>query len=281
MDNTSGRAAKGAREAAASVVAHVRRLVDGHNHARQQPELSDVDAVSTTRDGAAQRWRSFNAGLEEVQAKLANDTVAIPSQVFQAQLLLALRHQASLKLKDRGGLPVEACVSAGPGLVNLANCSEERSCQWCPRPLAILWRLHESGLLPLKRLLEMNEAFPSPFVHHNLRTGEGRRGLFEKPSEDVTDLIVRDMTALVTRSASEAGDLDHQQGDAGSLLSDVARHLFDIGYRKPSSGLEGLAAGGDTNGASSVGRGQLNETLATRAARGVLDRLCSGPEMFR
>lgn len=221
--------------------------------------------------GAQQLWRRFNAGLEEVQAQLARN--AAPAQVLQEHLLSALRQEASIAVSDRS-----------PGAV------------------AVLWRLHESGLLPLSRLLEANEVWPFPFFvgHHGGSGGDNPRGgKLGECCEDCTDSIVHDMRTLVMKSARQADDgeasprntagsrlatneaEDPGVEEAAALVSRVAKYLFDLGFRKLPAGLEGLAVGGNTIVANYSGSGRTGDALSCRAARRVLDRLCCGLEMFR
>lgn len=230
-------------------------------------------------DRGAEQWRRFTAGLEEVRVRLARSVV--PTQVLQEHLLLALRRDAS--------------IAHTPG-------GSDRS----PRAVAVLWHLHESGLLPLSRLLEANEMFPFSFFagHHRSGGDSQRGGELGECCEDCTDFIVHDMRTLVMESA---GQTDHHsyQHEGGSsrrdmacsklsideaenlgaeeetaLVSRVAKYLFDLGYRKLPADLEGLAVEGTTTVASSLGRGHTGDVLSCRAARRILDRLCCGPEMF-
>lgn len=199
LDKTSGRVAEAARDSAAAVIGLLR--------------------------SAGNRRGEIDAGLLAVRAQLTRD--AVHSQVFQAQLLLALRHEES------------------------ANC--EGKCAGIGEPaLALYWRLHESGLLPFSKMLEANEALPSLALGHQ-RGGDGQRQCGEHT-------IVSGMRALALQSARRPGDTNSPQEDATAVIvSDVAKHLFDVAYRTLSPG---------------------SEPIASRAARAVLDQLCCGQEMF-
>lgn len=214
-----------------------------------------------------------------MQARLARSVV--PAQVLQEHLLLAFRQEASISHTQR--------------------VSDQSA-----RAVAVLWRLHESGLLPLSRLLEANEMFPfSFFAGHRHSGGDSQRGgKLGECCEDCTDFIVHDMRTLAMKSAGQGDHHSYQhQGGASrrytacsklsineaedpeveketALVSSVAKHLFDLGYRKLPAGLDCLAVEGTTTVASSLGRGHTGEVLSCRAARRVLDRLCCGPEMF-
>lgn len=205
LDRTSGRVAEAARDSAAAVV--------------------DLLRSTCNRKGETNVGQMLDAGLLAVRAQLTRE--AVHSQDFQAQLLLALRHEEFL-----------CCEGTDAGIGKSA--------------LALYWRLHESGLLPFSKMLEVKEALPSLALGHR-RGGEGQR---QQCGEDT---IVSGMRALALQSARRAGGTDSPQGDATVIVSDVAKHLFDVAYRTPSPG---------------------PEPIASRAARAVLDQLCCGQEMF-
>ena len=187
LDRTSGRVAEAARESAAAVV--------------------DLLRSARNRKGESNVWQMLDAGLFAVRAQLTRD--AVHSQVFQAQLLLALRHEEFLYCEER-----------------VAGIGEPA--------LALYWRLHESGLLPFSKMLEANEALPSSALGHQ-RGGEGQRPCGE-------DTIVSGMRGLALQSARTAGDADSPQGDASVVVSDISKHLFDVAYRTPSPGSKPFAS---------------------------------------
>lgn len=269
--------AKAARESVAAVVCLVRTssIVTRKRRRPQEPAPRGAPVGCTVDNG----WQTFDAGLQQVRTQLARHNV--PSQVFQAQLLLALRkedftdHGRRGVVAARGGHFRGAGAGAPGGLghsfQDLSGASDERRSGSARRPLEIQWRLHTSGLLPLSHLLEANEVSPAPFFLGHLYGNEGERDSFEAPAEDCTNTIVQDIRALVAQSASrEAGGPDHQLGDAAALVSDVVKLLFDMGYRNPPAGFSDLAGAGSNTG----------DALSSRAARRVLDHLCCGPEMF-
>ena len=281
LDNTSGRVARAARESVVAVVSLVRTSgTVTRKRRRPQEQVSHGAPVGCPlENGGAHRWQTFDAGLQEVRTQLARRNV--PSQVFQAQLLLALRKEhftdhgrrgvVAARAGDFPGADAGAPRDYGHSLEDLSGASDERRSESARRPLEIQWRLHTSGLLPLSRLLEANEASPAPFLFGHLYGNEGERDSFEAPVENYTDTIVQDIRALAARSASrEAGDPSHRLGDAASLISDVVKHLFDVGYRNPPAGFRDLAGAGSNTG----------DALSSRAARRVLDQLCCAPEMF-
>lgn len=274
LDNTSGRVAKAARNSVAAVVSLIRTSSTG-NRKRRRPQEHDARGAPLIDDGGAHRWRTFDAELQQVRTQLARHNV--PSQVFQAQLLLALRREdftdhgggggvadrekgaGAGTLRDSGrSLPGLSCASGEPH-------SESAVC----RPLDIYWRLHTSGLLPLSRLLEANEVSPSPFLLGHRYGNEGERDSFEEPAGDCADTIVQDIRALVVQSAAREANGQRRE-DATALISDVVKHLFDVGYRNPAAGFTGLAGA----------RSDAGDVLSSRAARRVLDLLCCGPEVF-
>lgn len=278
--------AKAAHEAAAAVVA-LMHSVDDLNCCHKHELTRGANAGSVVYDGGADRRRSFDVGLEEVKAQLARNN--IPNQAFQAQLLFALRAEGTMENAERSatigsdrigtGSYVSAVGDAGHCFVNLAcACGEPR--RECPRrPLVMLWRLHELGLLPLSRLLEANETLPLPFLWGQRDSGGLGISGFGDTFDYCAEAIVQGVRALVVQSVGEAGDPD-QQEDTATLISDVAKHLFDVGYRKLPGVVESMVAGDSATGASSAARGHPGEALSRRAARRVLDRLCCGPEMF-
>lgn len=282
LDNTSGRVTKAAHESVAAVVSLVRASSIGARKRRRPQEHPPRGAPvgCAVADAGAHRWRTFDAGLQEVRAQLARHNVL--SQVFQAQLLLALRSEDFTNNGGRGGVAdrerhhqgagAGALRDSGHSVQDLLGAPVEPRSGSARRPLDIHWRLHTSGLLPLSRLLEANEVSPAPFLLGHLYSDEGERGSFEEPAEDCTDTIVQDIRALVAQPASrEAGGPDHQlREDAAALVSDVVKHLFDVGYRNPSAGFNDLAGAGSNTG----------DALSSRAARRVLDQLCCGPELF-
>lgn len=196
LDITSGKAAKAARDSAASIVALMR-------------------CTASTKGGNI-LWQRFDAGVREIQAQLSRD--AVQSHVFQEQLLLA--------------------ISRGEGSVH----GEERGAGVEEQTLALYWRLHESGLLPLSKMLEATEALPCG--------GEGQRRFCE--------YAVSGMRALALQS-SRAGGAGFPREHAAALVSDVAKHLFDLAYRVRSQGSGALTA---------------------RAARMMLDQLCCGQQLL-
>lgn len=234
--------AKAARDSAATVVT-LMRCASGRGLRHPQK------CSATRREDEANAWKTFDAGLLAVRARLKRSTVH--SQVFQEQLLLVLRREGTLDREETG-----AGID-GPGESTTASV-----------PLALFWRLHESGLLPFSRLLETGEALPSPLALGQRRGGEGQRRFCGDAGEGCMDAIVHGMRALAMQSAREAGDADSSHGNAASLVSDIAKHLFDLAYRKLTIGSGGLADGRDTT-----------ETLSSRAARMVLDQLCCGSEV--
>lgn len=242
LDNTTGRIAKAARDLAATVVALVRSA--GGRDLRQPQRCS-----SARRQGEANAWQTFDSGILVVQARLTRD--AVDSQVFQEQLLLALRHENSTDDEEQG-----------PGV------GERGKSTTAAVPLALYWRLHESGLLPFSRLLEAREAF-SPPLTLGQRRGGGAQRFCNDAGEGYMDVIIHGIRALAMQSAREAGDAGSPPGDAASLVSDIAKHLFDLAYRKLPNGSRGLATGRDTT-----------EALSSSAARIVLDQLCCGPEVY-
>lgn len=281
LDNTSGRVAKAAHESVAAVVSIVRTssILTRKRRRPQEHAPGGAPVGCAVDDGGAHQWRSFEAGLQEVRAQLTRHNV--PSQVFQAQLLLALRREdftdhgrrGVVADKERRRRAVGACAfrDSGHSIQGLSGAPAEPRSGNARRPLEIYWRLHTSGLLPLSRLLEANEVSPSPFLLGHLYANEGERASFEAPAEDCTDTITQDIRALVAQSASrEAHGPDHQLGDAAALVSDVVKLLFDVGYRNTPAGFNVLAGAGSNTG----------DALSSRAARRVLDQLCCGPEMF-
>lgn len=228
--------AKAARDSAATVVTLMRSA--GNRELCQR------------REGEADVWQILDAGILAVQARLARS--AVHSQVFQAQLLLALRHEDSVDFEE---------IGAGIG--------ERGGSTTAAVPLALYWRLHESGLLPFSRLLEAGEALPSPLALGQRRGGEGQLTFCSDAGGGYMDAIVHGMRALAMQSAREAGNAEYPQGGAASLVSDVAKHLFDLAYRNLPIGSGGLATGSDAT-----------EALSSRAARMVLDQLCCSPEVF-
>lgn len=187
LDRRSGRVAKAARD---STVAVVNLLRSAGN-----------------RKGETNVVQMLDAGLVAVRRQLSHD--AVHFQVFQAQLLLALRHEEFLYNGERD-------VGIGEPV------------------LALYWRLHESGLLPFSKMLEANEALPSLALGHR-RGGEGQRQCGE-------DTIVSGMRALALQSARRPDDTESPQGDATVIVSDIANHLFDVAYRMPSPGSEPIAS---------------------------------------
>lgn len=221
------------------------------------------------------RWRIFDAGLAEIQSRLTLNK--IPSRVFQDQLIASLRCQnirekvqidGGASLRNGGADPI--CGPVNPTSCAVTN--QEGPNGWSPRPLCVLWRLHDAGLLPLFRLLETSEMAPSPFDTRFRGGGEGLSDSLEEPLEDFADTIVRDFRELARESSENTdrlGHLRHWDSEASSPLMDIAQHLFDIAYHKLP----------DESGAL-VGEKQSGEALSTRAARRVLDRLCCGMEFF-
>lgn len=202
LENISGRVAEAARDSAAAVV--------GLLHS------------AGNRKGETNAGQTLDVGLLAVRAQLARD--AVHSEVFQTQLLLALRNEEGLNCEETGfGEPI----------------------------LTLYWRLHESGLLPFSKMLEANEALPSLALSHR-RGGDGQRQYAE-------ETVVSGMRALALQSARRSGDPDSPHGDATVVVSDVAKHLFDVAYRTRSPG---------------------SEPIAGRAARAVLDQLCCGQDIF-
>lgn len=184
LDKTSGRAAKAARDSTAAVVGLLRN--------------------ASSRKGETNVGQMLGAGLLAVRAQLTRD--AVHSQVFQAHLLLALRHEECINCEG---------IDAGNGEPALA---------W-------YWRLHESGLLPFSKMLEANDILPSLALGHR-HGGEDQRRCGE-------DTIVSGMRALALQSAGRAVD---SQQDATVVVADVAKHVFDVAYRTRSPGSEPIAS---------------------------------------
>lgn len=208
LEKTSGKVAEAARDSAAAVVGLLRR--------------------AGNREGESNAGQMVDAELLAVRAQLTRD--AVLSQVFQTQLVLALRREESLWCEERGAGIGEPAV-------------------------ALFWRLHESGLLPLSKILETNEITPSLALGHR-RGGEGQRQYGE-------DTIVSGMRALALQSSRRSSRQAHGaaslQGDSTVIMSDIAKHLFDVAYRTLTPG---------------------SEPIASKAAKAVLDQLCCGQEMF-
>lgn len=199
-------------------------------------------------DEEANLWEAFDAGLLAVQAELARGSVS--SQVFQAQLLSTLRRGDPLRCEERG-----------TGRRRGGGCP--------PVPLALYWRLHKLTLLPLSRLLEANESLlPSPGDLGRHRSCEDQRRFFGGLHGDSVEAIVEDMRALAARPSGDE-DSASRRGEAAALVSEVAKHLFDLAYREGPS-----RSGGPADGISTTG------ALASRAARTVLDRLCCDAKVF-
>lgn len=264
LETTSGTVAIMARESAAGVVALMRSCLP---HQR-----GNGNARARGMDG----WRAFSAGLANIQVQLAERSV--PSHVFQTQLLSTLRHEDAgaqhsrvfSTAADASGEKDDESRLWSSGRINASPCR-----------LAVIWRLHESGLLPLCRLLEANETMPA----HYFLAGD----LFGASCEDATDGLVRDMQALALQAAPSNESDENRQGErrsyvqhgenvdgspgggeAATLLADVARYLFDLAYRKLHEG--------NASGFSWASGGQVGEALSSTAARRVLDRLCCGPD---
>lgn len=203
LDRTSGRVAQAARDSAAAVV--------------------DLLRSAGSRNGGTNVWQVLDDGLLAARAQLMRD--AVDSQIFQGQLLLALRQEESLHCEEK---------EAGVG----------------EPALALYWRLHESELLPFSKMLEANEALPGLALGHSGGV-EGQRQCGE-------DTIVSGIRALASQCA-RAGDTDSPLGGAAVIVSDIAKHVFDLAYRTPSPD---------------------SEPIASRAARAMLDQLCCGQEML-
>lgn len=232
----------------------------------------------------------LDAGLEVVNAQLVHDSV--PAQVFQAHLLVALRQKGFMEhtgwetvpgdVGSRAGARVSLGGDVGHTFVTPKGAADKRHGEYpsAPTRLAIFWRLHESGLLPLWRILEANEALRSPFAFGHSENHERPRGVVGELWNDCTEAIVQDMRALIAQSVIEVTNAILQQKRAVVLVLDVTKYLFDIGYRKCYTNFEGKAAVGKAISPSSVRNEFKGEALASKAARKVLDRLCCGPEMF-
>lgn len=266
IDNTSGRVAKAARELAAEVVDIIRCLSSRKDRGPQ---------TSSVQGRGQEQSRVFDTGLLEVRAQLARD--GVPSQLFQAQLLLALRHEKSREEAADDKIPsTEGTLGkdegAGSSSVPPPRASGGARGECCPpSSLTIYWWLHKSGLLPMSRLLEANETLPPPSAVPHRCVREGQRDSFAEPVEDWVDIIVQDFRALAGQPGREAGDPDSRNGYTAAdadLVSDVAKYLFDLGYREVPS-FEDVGSGGNAE-----------DALSRRAARRVLDRLCCGPELF-
>ncbi|CAM9923426.1 unnamed protein product [Scytosiphon promiscuus] len=240
VDNLSGRVAKVARDAAATVVALMRNA----SGVKENKQREDAES------GQINLWHVFNAGLLEVQANLARN--AIRSQVFQDELLLALHRE------EFGHPETEAGTGESQRWPRKAGRDERRGERQAV-PLALYWRLHESGLLPLSRLLEATEALLSPLTGGQECGVEGERRIFGGPLDAIVHDIVRDMRYLAVQSARK--EAYSNEGGSAHVLSGVAKHLFDLAYRKCAVGSE-------------------KPTATSRAARTILDQLCCGPQVF-
>lgn len=144
---------------------------------------------------------------------------AVHSQDFQQKLLLAI---------SRGEETIH-CEKRGTGVDEQA--------------LAVYWRLHQSGLLSFSKMLEAHEALPGG--------GEGQRQFCED--------VVAGMRALALQSSREVGGAGLSRAEAAALVSDVAKHLFDLAYRTLPQG---------------------SEALTSRVARMMLDQLCCGQQLL-
>lgn len=226
---------------------------------------------TVTLGDRARRWRIFDARLTEIQSRLSRNK--IPSRVFQDQLIASLRCQEKVQVDaDRDTSLPNGDADPVYGTTSCVATDQEGPNGWSPRPLCVLWRLHDVGLLPLFRLLEASEMAPSPFDTGFRGGGEGLSDSLEEPFKDFADTIVGDMRELACECAENANRLGHrrhQVNEVSSPLMDIAQHLFDIAYHKLP----------DESGAM-VGGKQSGEALSTRAARRVLDRLCCGKEFF-
>lgn len=264
LESTSGTVADTVRESAAGVAALMQSCLPHHQ------------GIVNADPRGVHGWCAFDAGLSEIQERLAARNV--PAHVFQRQLLLTLRSEdavVQLESEMSGTAAAQRDHDSKMGL-------SDRIDEW-PYRLDVIWRLHESGMLPLCRLLEANETLPA---HYFLGGGS-----WESPCEDCTDGLVRDMRALAlqaTRLNQSRGnqrrdlrrdDMDREPpgGAAGreeafTLLADVARYLFDLSYRK--------VQGGNPKCVGLVGGGYICEALSTTAARRVLDRLCCGRDIL-
>lgn len=223
--------------------------------------------TTATLGERARCWRIFDAGLAEIQSKLSRNT--IPSRVFQDKLIARLRCQEKVQIDRKDTILQNG--DADPTSCGVTN-QEGGPNGWSLRPLCVLWRLHDAGLLPLFRLLEASEMAPSPFDTGFRGGGEGLSDSLEETHEDFADTIVRDFRELAREFAENTdrlGHRRHQDNEVSSPLMDIAQHLFDIAYHKLP----------DESGAL-VGGKQSGEALSTRAARRVLDRLCCGKEFF-
>lgn len=272
LDNTSGNAAHGARKSAAAVVALVRSF-DDVKECSQLPVEQATDISRGSRDEGHDRWRSFDAGLRDTKTDLVQK--AIPAQLFQGLLLSALRHECRAKHDGRVALPNEdGCQEEGGPQHRGELTSVKRRSTGSVVSIALLWRLHEAGLLPLSKVLEASELSPTSF-------SLGTRNHAES-SGDFVSTIVQDMRVLAARSTEESGGPDRQKGEvATALIANVTRHLFDVGYRKCPVKVDDQADLGSTTGVGAWRKEYSGETLSSSAARRALDQLCSGPDMLR
>lgn len=248
LDRNTGRVAAAARESAAVAAALVRTV--SHRYCISQGTSSRVvDKGSAVHNRGADRWGRFDAGLQEVQAQL--DRKAVPSHVFQAQLLSILRHE------DFMAQPL------GVGTVCEDLTEEQDAVDLTVHRLAAVWRLHVFGLLPLSRLLEAHETSPTRFfVGRGSVAGEQHHGWLDE--------IGRGMLLSASHLHAHMGSVPP---NAAAIFGDVARYLFDLGY-------PALPVGGTVDHINCAGGGQAADSLSSRAARRVLDRLCSGPDVF-
>lgn len=264
LESTSGTVAVTVRESAAGVAALMQSCLPHHQ------------GKANAHPPGVNGWCTFDAGLSEIQEQLA--TQSVPTHVFQRQLLLTLRNEDAVVQQALEMSGSATAQRGGDSGIRLSGRIDE----W-PYRLNVIWRLHESSILPLCRLLEANETLPA---HYFLGGGS-----WKSPCEDCTDGLVRDMRALALQASrqnqsdgNQRSELRHDAMDrknpggtagreeAATLLADVGRYLFDLSYRK--------AHGGNPNSGSLVGGGYIGETLSSTAARRVLDRLCCGRDIL-
>ncbi|CAM9649732.1 unnamed protein product [Choristocarpus tenellus] len=296
-----------AKELSASVVAMVCGTLSSSHHQRSGTPVP----MMVNRGQKEYNFKNLDEYLIKVRGEL--DRRGISSKMFQAQLLLDLQAEAhrfqgapstreplskEVRTKERGGV----CPGAEESYTY---------CREAPSLLGIVWRLHESGLLPMSRLLEAEEALPPP----NLRTPEDLLGNFSDTLVDEMKRLTlpppwdgsRQVTRAHTHPFAESVPLADGSGGARvgqssndrKLFTNIAKYLFDLGYgychvtgaplalgrdgRSHPWGSRNISATESAGGAglSREGMGEGGqEVLASIAARGVLDRLCCGGDLF-
>lgn len=240
-------------------------------HGKPKPSL---------KDSGKSGWEGVDAELIDICAQLAG--AAIPAEVFHARLLAAVQYNQVL---DRPEVK-----TAGDCHSKVLSVREGATLH-----LGAVWRLHESGLLPLSRLLEMNE---TSAARSCVGSGVGIGERFE----DWSDGFIRSMRVLASEWVQVAASEGHREDtarankagveqsyfngepgkkEASTLVADIARHLFDLGYRSSPTSSMNRPIGSNADWIVHAARGPTAQALSSKAAKKVLDQLCCESEMFR